>query len=381
MDPTLYSKVRLVRIASHQADASTYEGPWTNSNFQVSLQNELQGHGPIDAFSIEAIGFPNVFPNVKAGFNTFLVRAVAPDADNFPVNATFSYATRGGLVVNFLMVHISTSATFPANWSLITAGLPEAPTVSITPAGVFQVSKLDGVRLLGDAWVDTLFIPAAQVGNVNLVQLNGYPRGATLWRQLDIEPGFYNTDQIGAVVANLLNVLYGAPGRFTLELLTVANIDQRFVLRDTTGGGVSLTTVQQPGSRLVFDNRDFLYQLGFSNRNQDQPLNPNIVAQYLPNLLGETVVYLHSQQIAQQVKGYSGEGQPDYLICTIPIDVAYGQMQHVVYNQYHGPQTVYSTGMTPTVLDFTLKNVFGDFLDIGDNQQAYLTLKLWYSSN
>jgi hypothetical protein len=216
---------------------------------------------------------------------------------------------------------------------------------------------------------------------VNLVQLNGYPRGATLWRQLEIESGFYNTDQIGAVVANLLNVLYGAPGRFTLELLTVANIDQRFVLRDTTGGGVSLTTVQQPGSRLVFDNRDFLYQLGFSNRNQDQPLNPNIVAQYLPNLLGETVVYLHSQQIAQQVKGYSGEGQPDYLICTIPIDVAYGQMQHVVYNQYHGPQTVYSSGMTPTVLDFTLKNVFGDFLDIGDNQQAYLTLKLWYSSN
>jgi hypothetical protein len=56
-------------------------------------------------------------------------------------------------------------------------------------------------------------------------------------------------------------------------------------------------------------------------------------------------------------------------------------MQHVVYNQYHGPQTVYSSGMTPTVLDFTLKNVFGDFLDIGDNQQAYLTLKLWYSSN
>ena len=184
-----------------------------------------------------------------------------------------------------------------------------------------------------------------------------------------------------AEVANLLNVLYGAPNRFTLELLTVANIDQRFVLRDTVGAGVSLTTVQQPGSRLVFDNRDLLYQLGFSNQNQDKPLNPNIVAQYLPNLLGETVVYLHSQQIAQQMKGYSGEGQPDYLICTIPIEVAYGQMQHVLYNQYHGPQTVYSSGMTPTVLDFTLKNVFGDFLDIGDNQQAYLTLKLWYSSN
>lgn len=381
MDPTLYSKVRLVRIASHQADASTYAGPWTNSNFQVSLQNELQGHGPIDAFSIEAIGFPNVFPNVKAGFNTFLVRDVAPDADTFVANTAFSYAARSGVVYSFPIIHNSTSATFPAHWATATAGLPDAPTLSITAAGIFQVSKLDGVRLLGDAWADTLFIPLAQVGNVNLVQLNGYPRGATLWRQLEIEPGFYNTDQIGTLVANLLNTLYGAPDRFTLELLTVANIDQRFVLRDTVGAGVSLTTVQQPGSRLVFDNRDLLYQLGFSNQNQDKPLNPNIVAQYLPNLLGETVVYLHSQQIAQQMKGYSGEGQPDYLICTIPIEVAYGQMQHVLYNQYHGPQTVYSSGMTPTVLDFTLKNVFGDFLDIGDNQQAYLTLKLWYSSN
>jgi hypothetical protein len=345
------------------------------------LQNELQGHGPIDAFSIEAIGFPNVFPNVKAGYNTFLVRGVAINADTFVANATFSYATRGGLVVDVPIIHNSTSATFPANWATATAGLPEAPTLTITPAGVFQLYKPDGVRLLGDSWINVLAIPPAQAGNVNLVQLNGYPRGATLWREVTVRPGFYDTTQIGDLIADLLNTLYQSAGRFTLELLTPANIDQRFVLIDTTGNGVSLTTIQQPGSRIVYDNRDLLYQLGFSNQNQDQSLNNRIVAQYLPNLLGETVVYLHSQQIAQQVKGYSGEGQPDYLICTIPIDVAYGQMQHVVYNQYHGPQTVYSSGMTPTVLDFTLKNVFGDFLDIGDNQQAYLTLKLWYSSN
>jgi len=100
-----------------------------------------------------------------------------------------------------------------------------------------------------------------------------------------------------------------------------------------------------------------------------------------PNLFGETLVYLYSQAIAQQVKAYSGQGEPDYMVATLPITVPYGGFQVWNFNQYQSPTTRYDKGWSSTIVDITLKNIYGETLDIGPNQHMYVTLKLWYGFN
>ena len=379
MDPKLYDRTRLIRIASHQADSATYAGPWTNSNFQVSLQNELQGVGGISAFSIESVGFPNVFPNIRDGYNTFLFRVTAPDADNINVslqNYSIAWTDNAtGQTHSFGLMSNRTTLQTVGDWNLVaTTIFPTMPLLSSNAAGVLTFTMRVPITFVGDTWTKILGIPSSQIASRDGT-VHGYPQGnQSVWQRIDIPSGFYDDEQLAAALQAAINATGLAT--VTVDFLTPKYINRKF--RITSNVPISLTTILAPLDRTIYDNRDFLYHLGFSNKNQDLAPASVIVAEYLPNLSGETVVYLHSQQIAQQVKGYSGEGQPDYCICSIPINVGFGEMQHAFFNQYQGPQTVYNGDMTPTVFDITFKNVFGDFLDVGDNQQCYLTLKVWY---
>ncbi len=97
-----------------------------------------------------------------------------------------------------------------------------------------------------------------------------------------------------------------------------------------------------------------------------------------PNLTGETVVYVESAALSQQFKSFSGEGQPDYTIATCPITVGYGERQVVKFNQYQGPLTAYiDKELRVVFIDVSLKNIYNEPLDIGYNQQMFMSVKLW----
>ena len=99
-----------------------------------------------------------------------------------------------------------------------------------------------------------------------------------------------------------------------------------------------------------------------------------------PSLQGEQAVYLHSQQLCGQLRSFSGEGAPDFFVAAIPITVPYGgtQIATQLTATPNFPMVVFPSGWTPSVVDFQLRNIYNDVLDLPDNAQFWAVVRLWY---
>lgn len=400
MDPSDYSQTRLLRFSSHQANSATYQGNWTNANFQCSLENDLQQVGAIRALGIESIGFANVFPNVRPTYNTFLIRqgypALSPQMDDALGGSVYSWRTSTGQTFTVTppsLGPLQTIAGYVAtmNAFLTGAGTNNYPVLTADPSGVINVTfNGSPCALIGPAWTATCGIPLNQINKLPAPNaLNGYyvtlaANPLYSWKEVRVAAGFYDADELALAVQTAGRIALNNVN-FTVTVGGAPLGEQRFIM-SLPGVGISICQVQDPTDPARFDNRTLLTTMGFGFEpsvlfgapNQNQPTAVDITAQFLPNLLGETVLFLHSQMLSQQIKSYQGEGPPDYCIASIPITVGYGESQTVFFNQHNGVQLRFLEGMLPSVVDITFKNVFGDFLDNGDNQQAFVVLRAWY---
>ena len=383
MDPSNYSSNRLFRLASHQGTGASWTGAWTNANFQVSLQNDLQRNGPVWAVSVESVGFPNLFPNVTPGHNTFLAR--------IPTQQTAFWLWPGGLLtVTLASTGITRGVVVPAAtgisnfitsfnvaWAasfgvvsplLLTASFADAFTLTTT--NLYEGEAIS----LGDEW----FVPLLGfVRDVPSTTWYGWPRGAGQWQEISVPVGFYSNNQLGDIVTARLTATFG--GLF--EINPVDTQDQRFRLSVVpTPPNTAAVAVASPYNQTSFrhfDYQDLLYVMGFMFEDQGFP-STVILASQNPSLAGEQVVYVASQALCNQVKGFAGEGPPDFTFTSVPVTVGYGDLQTASSSYYNAPLIVYQSPWTPVVVDISLRNLYDDQLVLPDNQQFWVTLRLWY---
>lgn len=381
MDPCLQSKTRLLRLASHNK-APTES---SNSNFNVLLGNEIQAVGSewggVTGISFDTIGFPNVFPNVKVPWNTILLRTTDPGLDAYATPGENLSVVAQALpgVIRTMVIPATGNATALA--AAITAAsfnlFPElAPgqnwmNTSISPLdGSIIVTSLQMSELVGADWGAYIGIPDGQLQAGYQMEWAGYPLDPQMFQSVVIPPGFYDNIQLAAAVSAAIQAVVGGVVAIT-EISP--GFDYRYQLTSTIP--IQLVIYRAP-FYLHQDPRQLLQQMGFF----DLPSTTGvlILANLIPQLFGESVVYLHSVFLARDNRSFDGEGQLEHHVLTVPVDVPYLGYQQLYPNQYQNPVIKYATPMSLTEADIRLRNVYGELLDIGDNQQMYVVVRLWY---
>jgi hypothetical protein len=260
---------------------------------------------------------------------------------------------------------------------------PDYTTPRITyeaNVGILRLTFPIASNLTSSTW-NTIVGIDPQESRIQKASFNGYPTRTNLFNRapftvISITPGFYSSDELAAALQTQLDRTFPP-----LTWSVFQNDDGRFSISPTAISRFSLVQPMFAGVGFNLNVRGLLHTMGFNVfQTEIMGFEPN-VASTEPNLFGETIVYLHSQAIAQQVKAYSGQGEPDYMVATLPITVPHGGFQVWNFNQYQSPITRYDKGWSGTVVDMTLKNIYGDTLDIGPNQHMYVTLRLWYGFN
>ena len=203
------------------------------------------------------------------------------------------------------------------------------------------------------------------------------PQAAGQWQEISVPVGFYSNLQLGDYVTSYLTTIFG--GSFAINPVAGAQ-DQRYRLRSLTAANPPAIAIASPfnaSSFGQFDYQDLLYVMGFMFEDQGVE-SLAIQASQNPNLTGEQVVYVASQALCNQVKGFAGEGPPDFTFTSVPVTVGYGELQAASSSYYNAPLIVYQSPWTPVVVDISLRNLYNDQLVLPDNQQFWVTLRLWY---
>lgn len=389
MDPVNQSKQRLLRLASHN---KLPDEP-NNSNFNVILGNEITAvaseWGGITGISFESVGFPNTFRNVFAPNLRVLFRTTNPGTDTYATPGENLIVTAVGVPdVQRLMVipPCPDSATLAAAITAQSLNLfPELGynenwfNASVSPLdGCIHITSRGLTTLISPAWSTIVGVPLAQTQAGPQNEWFAYPLDPTNFREVFVDPGFYDNIQLGNAVAAALQASVGPVVAFSE---VSPGFDYRYQVTSTTP--IQLV-VQQLPLYLHADPRQLLQQMGFfglpnvvSDGSGIGP-NPLIVASALPQLFGETVAYLHSIFLARDCRGFDGEGKIEHHVTTLPIDVPYLGYQNVLLNQYQNPTIKYANPMTLTQVDLRLRNIYGEILDIGPNQELYAVVRLWY---
>lgn len=244
---------RFLRLSSHDRTSGS------TSNFEVQLGGASASQlGEITGIGVETIGFPNVFPNVKEGANTFSV-------------------TTGG------------------------------------------------------------------AGPVNVV----------------IGEGFWDIDQIAAAI------------EFEVDLVSPG-----FTLAVTTLGQTTYLVASDPSSLLMNDT-PLNAQLGFVYDPDLIVPVASVTAPVPPSLRGETVVFVHTGLGCAGARSLDGDGQGISQLISVAVTEPYLAYQTYTANQYESPTL---TLPSPTVfdrIDIRLRDIDGQLLDIGPNQEMFIVLRLW----
>lgn len=398
-----FTPTRLVRIGTHDAVTSVQDQGSNSSNFRVAFRNnrnELESFGA----SVEAISFPNTFPNVKAtsafvfrgfgnGFatlnpavNTVLADQVTVTFPSLNVSYVFQIPVAGGAI---------TTATFVANlnnafqiaYNAATGRLGTEVTIttdfvgnytytSLIPMAITRtlasdaVSLVFGIPLLDQGTLFTSFTtPVAPTASLF------YP-GAGWWVDTDLATAIVNA--IGTDPYYLANggTLVGTSMTQPLGLH-----DQRWAL---TVDSAQFT---------VYDSGAVNHRIGlYQTTSLAAP--GTIQALYLPSLGGTQVVYVHSVYGTNKINSYDASEQANAgsakisQICAVPITVAFGaiQTQSWEYNGY--PQISFMSredsgaarsfdSTNIDLLDISLRNQFGEPLDIGLGQHLSATFRFF----
>lgn len=387
MDPNVQTKTRLLRVASHNKSADQTN----NSDFSVVFGSEISSVGSewggVTGISFDSVGFPNNFPNVFAPYSEVLFRVTNPGGDAYvtPGENLSVVAQQLPNVTRTMVIGAQPNSTALA--AAITAAsfnlYPElAPgqnwfnaTVSAVD-GAIDIVALRPTQLISPEWNTVVAIPPAQISAGYQTNWIGYPLDLTNFRVVVVADGYYDNIQLANELASLIQASVGG-------VVTIAEVVPGFDYRYEVTSTVPIQLVLRRFPTYIHsDARQLLQQMGFF----DLPTSvstgvfpdPLMVASVTPNLFGETVVYLHSTLMSRDCRGFDGEGKIEHHIMTIPIDVPYLGYQNLFANQYQNQTIKYATPMTLTQCDLRLRNVFGDILNIGENQQMYVVFRLWY---
>ena len=388
MDPKNYVTTRTVRVASHQGVAGqTFAGSWTNSNFQVNFQGDLQRYGLVNAVSLQSIGFPNLFPNIVGTRNRGLVRGNALDQEAWRIPVTiFSWVYEDGTTQSITytppvppalplgsheFIDVFNYYSEFVGGPVVSYDLSGRLTLTFPRPAVISTTFYNSLP----GFVTTAKDPFTFPGQSFYSVYYGWPIAPSAWQEVVVPEGFYDNIQLGNVITAQLDALFGAGWTINPTL----NFDQPYKIVAPASKVVSIVTPYTPEEEAShYDYNPLFYLMGFMD--QDQGLAPaaTLQASQNPSLQGETVAYVHSQALCQQVKSFPGEGPPDFGVFTIPIKAEYGAMVEWAPDQFQNPFLVFDHGWDVRFIDFQIRNVFNEPLYLPDNQQMWVTLKLWY---
>jgi hypothetical protein len=371
MDPGRWRALRTLRLASHQATGANFgDGIWTNANFEVSLQAELQRLGGVDGISIDSVGFPNLFPNVAPNHNTLLVRRSVDLWMFGPGNLTVRYPD-GSTVTIAILVATTNTPTFVAAFN---TNAPPGSGLQMTASAAGQLTLTSAVPVtLGPEW----FTPILNFQQDKpSTQWFGWPLNGNAWTELTVPVGFYSNIQLGDFITAFLALHYG--GVWNINPTPGAQ-DQRFKITAPALQDISVASPYNASSYNHFDYQDLSYVMGFMFSDQGLAPAATLQASQNPNLAGEQTVYIVSQALCNQIQGFAGEGAPDFTVSCVPITAAYGDLQTAQSNYSNpNPLIVFNQPWTPIVIDISLKNIYKEQLYLPDNQQFWINIRLWY---
>jgi hypothetical protein len=383
MNPEAYRYTSLLKIASHNHSGGTWAGEESSANFQVDIRDEISEIGSIEALSIDTVCFPNLFPNVAPPNNEFIAREMSPIGDGFTVpaqNFDFSIQHPNRVFISYTLVFPgaidSPAVAIAFNTAFATQfGFVSPPTFTMTPNGSFVIQSLDPLGLISDSWNSLLGFQNDGSVFYNTVY-HGYPLSFTTFHSVLVPQAFYTQEQLGDALTKLLDDSFVRPaGTWTINPNPI-DLDQRYHLRNSAS--TFIVTRRIPPQPSHSDLRHLCHQMGFFDL--PEVFLPDLQAPYDPHLFGANAVYLFSNILASGMKAYDGEGIPQSVIATIPITVGYGFQQTQVLNQWNGPQTRYKAGISPKVIDISLRDVYGDIMFLPPNQQLIVTFKLWFEA-
>jgi len=381
MDLDSFQQLRFFRVVSHNGNSGSLKGKPSASNFTVALGDDISRVGEVAGFSLENITFPNVFPNISDTNrnNEFYMRLDLPNADSLQIfnGDFFHYSTPDGITHTLVYGGLHTTNTIDtvAALNLVFA---DVLVFSTDPNGAVFIQSLIGPVLLDDNFFSlALNIPADELASFGTAWVGypvgiGYPFG-DIFYTLIIPKGFYNQNQIATMLEGQLNAVVG-DGSFVVSIVTVG-ADQLMQVTNAIHPFILSTRAPAPGKPVNY--RQLGYQLGFQNLPMGV-LSNTVTANLNPSLQGEQVVYLFSSMFSAGKKSFSGEGPQDDMIATIPIMAGYGEINEYTLNQWGPPAMAFERGVIPRVLDFSLKNQFDEYLDIGWNQTLSISFRLFF---
>jgi len=205
------------------------------------------------------------------------------------------------------------------------------------------------------------------------------------WVKIEVPPGFYSMVDLAAALEGLFLLRLANITPLKVDIFSRGQMQLFRIWHNAAAPAVPLSiSVASPltaEAEVAFDYRDLLYLMGYTTADQNKlGFVSGCYSSVNPSLQGEQAVYLHSQQLCGQLRSFSGEGAPDFFVAAIPITVPYGgtQIATQLTATPNFPMVVFPSGWTPSVVDFQLRNIYNDVLDLPDNAQFWAVVRLWY---
>lgn len=173
--------------------------------------------------------------------------------------------------------------------------------------------------------------------------------------------GYYNTNQVIARLESEINLII-APSTISI---TQNPITKKLVFSVI-------------GESIQYDNTGLNFTLGIT---ENIPAVASVSAQALPNLTGNTMIYIHSRDLGQNVTYLSGNGEVNDVngAFVIPVNVPYGVHQTYEGNENLDRQVYGNAGRSIKGLQIVLRGNNGRLLtELSDNFESVITLKLLY---
>jgi hypothetical protein len=361
-NPRLGHKTRLLSIASHDATEVLHEQA-SRSKFTISLQNDLQNVGAVSGVSIDSIAFPNTFPNVREGENTFIFRYAAPDT---ALEAMINADTPAGLTVQVFVDPVYGVFEFVFN---------QPVRLTATPAEIAAKS---------DYWEAVIGIPANAMLSENTTY-DAIPLrdGGNLL--VEVPEGFWDSDTLSAFVGDeMTQLIQRTQALYSVAITPTNPWDQKLQMNLSgalEGQGILLFPPDyQVAGVGVARNKHIptvLHNMGFL-------LPPNSYSELtkaddLPRLNGEQLVYLHSSFLMGDSLSFDGDGGPDQIVLGVPVTAPYLDM-NVHFPVLQQQATVlYNEPRHLREIDIELRDIYNRPLKLGGAQQMYVQARLWFS--
>jgi len=178
---------------------------------------------------------------------------------------------------------------------------------------------------------------------------------------VSIPVGYYSDTELAAILSTFMtDAMINLPGPPTV---TVSVIDGKF---NFAVAGDTITILDNTVNAMAD-------KLGILS--DDGPA-ASVTASDVPNLVGESVVFLHSRQLSQS-RALLGIGRSVSSFSEIPVRTPYNSINHYENRQTNSGVSYRGT-TNGTTLNIKLRSADGTILQLPDNQRVLVNLKAWY---